>query len=222
MNTILVVAPHPDDETLGCGGTLLKHKSAGDRVIWLIATSMTEERGYARTSVVQRSKDIEEVAKAFSFDEVVELGYPAAALDEIPKSDLVSSFMKVVGSIEPDIIYVPYRNDAHSDHACVYDAVISSSKSFRMPCVKRILAYETLSETDFDFRPGTDTFKPNSYVCIEGFIEQKLDILNIYHAELAPFPFPRSIEAIHSLAKVRGVQCNSRAAEAFMLIKEIV
>ena len=142
-------------------------------------------------------------------------------METIPKNEIIGAVSKCIKAVEPEIIYSPYRNDAHSDHEVVFDTVMSSTKSFRYPFIKRILVYETLSETDFGLKPEDTGFRPNVFTDISMFLEKKLDILDLYESEMGNFPFPRSRKAISSLAYLRGVQANCEAAEAFMLIKEI-
>lgn len=220
-HTVLVIAPHPDDESLGCGGTLLKHINNGDTVHWLIITSMSEAYGYTLPQVVKRNKEIEEVSTLFSMTSTTQLNFPPAGLDNIETSKLISEISSVIQKIKPNTVYLPFRYDVHSDHKVAFDAVISSTKSFRAPSIKQTLCYETLSETDFNLDPNNVGFRPNVWVDITKFMSQKVDILNVYESELSVFPFPRSIEAAEALAKIRGIQCNAKAAEAFMLLKEI-
>jgi LmbE family N-acetylglucosaminyl deacetylase len=219
---ILIVAPHADDETLGCGGIILRNIAAGAEVHWLIITSMKEEYGYTQEQVATRKNEIASAAKSYNFTQVHEIGYQPAFLDTKPKGDIIGSISKVVNSVRPEEVYTVFRNDAHSDHEVVYDAVMSATKSFRYPFIKRVLAYETLSETDFGMKPEDGGFKPNVFVDISGHLEQKLDILEIFESEVREFPFPRSRIALESLARVRGAQSNLLAAEAFMLMKEVI
>ena len=218
---VMVIAPHPDDETLGCGGTLLKHIHAGDRVHWVIFTSVTTEQGFSEERVRSRSDEIDRVALAYGFASVHRLGFPTMTLDTIPKSDLVGALGAVVTAVGAEILYVPYRNDAHSDHAAVFDAAASCAKTFRYPSVKSVRAYETLSETEFGIRPDDPGFRPNLFVEVLPFFERKLEIMNIFASELGVFPFPRSELILRSLASLRGSQSGVAAAEAFMLLKEI-
>lgn len=218
---VLVVAPHPDDETLGCGGTLLKHKSLGHRINWLIVTGMSEKYGYAGEIVARRAEEIERVTEKYGFDSVVELALPPAMLDTVGMGRIIGDLSNVVGTLRPDTVYTVYRNDAHTDHQVVFDAVMAATKSFRYPFVKEVLAYETISETDFGYKPEDGGFKPNVFVDIAEHLPMKLEILDIFESEMGEFPFPRSGEAVSALSKVRGVQCGALAAEAFMLIKGI-
>jgi LmbE family N-acetylglucosaminyl deacetylase len=222
MKPVLVVAPHADDETLGCGGTILKLISLGYQVHWLLVTGMTQEAGYSGCQIKLRNAEIEKVAKAYGFASTHELKLPPACLETLAKGDVIGPISKVVNQVKPEIIFTVYRNDAHSDHEIVFDAVMSATKTFRYPFVKKVMAYETMSETDFGMKPEDGGFRPNIFVDIENYLTKKLDILDVFESEVGVFPFPRSRKALESLAYVRGAQCNAEAAEAFMLIKEIL
>ena len=222
MSIVLVVAPHADDESLGCGGTLLRHIANGDQVHWLIVTGMSIEAGFTESQTNARAHEIQAVSDMYGFESVIELGFQPAKLDSVPQGDIVAAISAVVQGIKPDTIYTAYRNDVHSDHEVVFDVVVSCSKSFRYPFVTRLLTYETISETEFGLKPGDGGFRPNYFVDIEPYLDRKLDILAIYESEMGEFPFPRSNTALRALAQVRGAQCASSAAESFMLLKEIV
>ena len=219
--TVLVIAPHPDDETLGCGGTLLKWKAAGAKVHWLIVTGIEGVAGFSSERVESRAREIEKVAGLFNFDSYHACNFPAAQLDTIAKGDIVGAIGQVIKSLEPDTVLVPYRNDVHSDHAVVFDASVSATKTFRSPFVRAIYAYETPSETDFGIRPDDPGFRPNLFISIEGYLDRKLAIMSEYEGEMGAFPFPRSDESLRALATLRGGQANCRAAEGFMILKEI-
>lgn len=221
MKKIIIVTPHPDDETLGCGGTILKNKEAGHEIYWLIITSM-DEAIYSKSQIKKRSNEINKVASLYGFKETFQLSYQAAKLDEIPMSSLVADIGKVFQEVCPTIIYAPYRNDIHSDHKVVFDATMSCTKWFRYPSIEKVLVYETLSETDFIMEPDAIGFRPNVFVNISDFIDEKLEIMKIYQSEMGEHPFPRSEEAIRALATLRGSAAGVKAAEAFMLVKERV
>ena len=218
---VLVVAPHADDETLGCGGTILKYKDLGYQVHWLLVTGMSEDLGYSNQQIDKRCAEIEQVGLKYNFDSIQQLNLPPARLETLSKGDIIGPICGVVSSIQPSEVLTVYRNDAHSDHEIVFDAVMSATKSFRFPFVKSVLAYETMSETDFGTKPEDGGFRPNVYIDIDKYLSKKLDILEIFESEVGDFPFPRSRKALESLAYVRGAQCNAGAAEAFMLIKEV-
>ena len=221
MKKVLVIAPHPDDETIGCGGTLLKHASNGDEINWLIATSI-EGLGVDKNTVQERSLLISEVSKAYNFSNTFRLDFPTTKLDTIPKSEIISSINEVFQQIRPEIIYVPYRLDVHSDHEVVFDAAISCCKTFRNPSVKVVRAYNTLSETEFGLRPEDHGFKANCYNDISDFFENKLSILELYKSEMSDHPFPRSLKSIRAQAILNGSSANCDFGESFITLKEIL
>lgn len=215
----IVVAPHPDDEVLGTGGTLLRRKVEGGKVAWLIVSAITVESGWSARKVSERAGEIKRVADHFRFDEVFMLELPATQLDRIPMSDIVAKVSDVFRAFEPEEVFVPHRSDVHTDHRIVFDATAACVKCFRHPSVRRVLAYETISETDFNLLPD-QAFQPNYFVDIGAYIERKLGIMSIYQSEMEQFPFPRSLEAIRALALLRGAASGFLAAEAFQLLRE--
>ena len=203
MSTVLVVAPHPDDETLGCGGTILRHVRQGDTVHWLIVTHIAEELGFESDRIQKREHEIERVARQYGIEQPINLEFPTTRLDTQPMSELVDAIGDVFQKIEPELVYVPYRNDIHTDHAVVFDAVTSCTKWFRYPSVQRVLAYETLSETEFALDPDVSGFQPNVFIDITGKVEDKIRIMRIYDSEIGEHPFPRSESAIRARATLR-------------------
>lgn len=220
MKRHLVIAPHPDDETLGCGGTLLRARDEGHQIYWLIVTSITEEEGFTQKRVESRTSEIERVAGAYGFTDTIQLEFPTAKLDDIPLGEIVEAFGQAVAKVKPTDIYLPHRRDAHSDHAVVFDAAISVSKWFRYPSVERVFTYETQSETDFDISPDSNGFRPNVFVDISLYIDRKIEIAKFFESEFAMHPFPRSFEGMRALAFLRGSASGFEAAEAFMLLRQ--
>lgn len=220
MSNILVIAPHPDDETFGCGGTILKHIKNGDKVYWVIVTSMTEELGFSKEKINNRELEIEIVAKEYEFEKVFKLGFPTTELDKIPIKDLVNEISKCIIETKCDIFYIPNYGDIHSDHKFVSQAAMSCSKWFRYPTIKKVYVYETLSETEFGINNSINSFNPNVFVNIEEFLEKKLKIISIFKSEIREAPFPRSIDVVNGLSLFRGGASGYKNAEAFMLLKE--
>jgi LmbE family N-acetylglucosaminyl deacetylase len=219
MKTI-VIAPHPDDEVLGVGGTLMRRKAEGEKMAWLIVTGITAEAGWSGEKIRQRADEIKRVTELIGFDSVFELNFPTTQLDQVPMSHLVAEISNVFKDFEPEEVFVPHTSDVHTDHRIVFDAVASCTKWFRYPSVKRVLAYETLSETDFGLGKN-QAFRPNVFINIEPYLADKLRAMDIYESEIGEFPFPRSYEAIRALATLRGVASGFKAAEAFELLREI-
>jgi hypothetical protein len=133
---------------------------------------------------------------------------------------LVEEISKVIAEFAPTEVFIPHHSDIHSDHRITFEAVASCIKWFRSPSVKRILAYETLSETNMSL-VSNQRFNPNIFINIEEFLENKLRAMSIYSSEVEKFPFPRSSEAIVALASFRGASSGFKAAEAFELLREI-
>lgn len=221
MNKVLVVAVHPDDETIGCGGTILKHKSQGDEVHWLIITGIKNHpKGLYKDIIQKKAETIENVAAAYSFDSVIQMDLPTAMLDELSFLDIVVKISGVINDIKPNIIYTMFNNDIHTDHRVAFDAVYSCSKSFRYPFIEKLYMVETLSETDFAVSIPGQTFVPNVFVNITDYIDRKLEIMSMYETEVMDDPYPRSLSSIKALARTRGSRAGVMYAEAFMLLYE--
>lgn len=217
---VVIITPHPDDETLGCGGTILKHIHLGDSVYWLIITEMGSFFDLDKRN--RRNREIEQVACKYQFEKTYKLGFEATTLDQISSGELIRKIGEVFREIQPNIVYAPYPSDIHSDHKAVFDATMACTKWFRYASVEKVFAYETLSETDFTINPDANTFTPNVFVNIGDYLDKKIEIMEFYKSEVSEFPFPRSEKAIRSLAYVRGAASGFEAAEAFMLLKERV
>ncbi len=218
---IIVVSPHPDDETLGCGGTILKHKANGDNIHWLIMTNISAQEGHDEERVKARQQEIQLVTNEYGFNDVFKLDFPTTKLDMLPRNQLVESVSAVIAKVKPDIVYLPNRNDVHSDHKVAFDVVMSSIKTFRCPSIKKVLMYEVISETEFSSPLSNTVFLPNSFSDVSDYFDKKISIMKIYNSELGDHPFPRSIENLKALATFRGATSSVKYAEAFMVLKEI-
>jgi LmbE family N-acetylglucosaminyl deacetylase len=164
----LVVAPHPDDELLGCGGTLLRRVSEGGTVGWLLMTAITECAGWSAERIQQRAAEIDRVREGLQIarDHFYALGFPTTELDTLPRSLLVKRISEVFSDFQPDEVFLPYPGDVHSDHRETFEAASACTKWFRNCSIKRVLVYETLSETNFGIDPSDSGFKPNVFVDI--------------------------------------------------------
>jgi LmbE family N-acetylglucosaminyl deacetylase len=221
MKKVIVISAHPDDETLGAGGTLLKHINEGDQINWLIVTDVFEEEGFSKERVLTRKVEIEKVSTMYGFKNVYKLGYPTMKLNDTILFELVNKISKIFQELKPEILYIMNRSDAHSDHRIVFDAVMSCTKSFRYPYIKKILMYECISETEFAPVLPEKTFMPNYFVDISNYFQTKIEIMKVYDSELNEHPFPRSIKNIEALATFRGASVGVEFAESFQLIKFI-
>ena len=219
---ILVISPHPDDETLGCGGTILKHKDIGDKIYWLIITNIVVKNGWDKDIVEKRQKEIKTVAEMYGFEKTFKLDYPTAKLDIIPIQEIIESISGVILEIKPEIIYLPNRSDVHTDHQITFKAAYSCTKNFRYPFIRKILMYETLSETEFAPTLAENTFIPNVFVDITKYFEKKLEIFNIYKSEVMKESLPRSLEVVEAFNRYRGSRIGKKYAESFQLLFEIL
>lgn len=217
-NKILVIAVHPDDETLGCGGTILKSKANGDEIHWLICTTLNRKNSYFQT----REKEIDKVSKLYKFNSVNKLPFETAKVDQYSVSEIIEKISNIINKIKPNIIYLPFYEDPHSDHKRIFEASYSCTKSFRYSFIKKIYMMETLSETEFSPSINTISFIPNTFVDISDHMNKKIKIMKVYKSEINNHPFPRSEKNIRALASYRGSTSNCNFAESFILLKQII
>lgn len=199
----------------------MAHRANGDEIHWLIVTAISTEAGFTAERVAQREAEISAASQAYGFAGLHRCDFPTMRLDTVPMAELVDSIGAIVHQVAPDILLLPYRGDAHSDHTVVFDAAAACTKSFRYPSVKGVYAYETLSETEFGLRPDDGGFRPNLFINIADHLDAKIAIMRLFASELGEFPFPRSETAIRAQAQLRGLQAGSAAAEAFVILREI-
>ena len=221
MKNIIVISAHPDDETLGVGGTILKHVANGDHVFWLIVTNIFESEGFSKERVESRQKEIREVERLLGISKTFLLDYPTMTLSSSSLIKMVPEISSVFSEVQPEIIYCLNRSDAHSDHRVIFDAVMACTKSFRYPFIKQVLMYECISETEFAPVLAEKAFLPNYFVEITDFLAKKLEIMQIFESELGEHPFPRSLDNIKALSHFRGASVGVKYAEAFQLLKFI-
>ncbi|MCX7735856.1 MAG: PIG-L family deacetylase [Candidatus Kapabacteria bacterium] len=223
MKKILIVSVHPDDEALGCGGTIGVHNKLGDELYWLILTSPKEISWVSEDFKERRKIEIKKAIEHFNFKKTFELDLPTTMLDTLANGEIIKQVSKIIDEIKPEIVYLPNRSDIHSDHKIAFQVLISSTKYFRYPFVKRILMYETLSETEFAPPLPENSFLPNVFIDITEFINYKLKSIDIYsESEMMPYPLPRNKDTVKALARFRGARIGVEYAEAFMLILEVL
>lgn len=220
MNKVLIIAVHPDDETLGCGGTILKHKSNGDEIYWLILTQANQNITNIPEIVNKQSIYINEVAENYNFDDWKQLNFLTITLDQYPTMNIVKDISNYINLVRPNIIYFHHFADVHTDHKIAFDAIYSCTKNFRYPFISKILLFETLSETEFSPSIRNNAFIPNVFIDITPYLEKKLEIMKIYKTEIMDEPYPRSISTIEALARFRGSRIGVKYAESFMLLYE--
>lgn len=212
MDKILVVSVHPDDETLGLGGTILKFKEENKKVFWLNITSgNNNQRNY-----------IPIIEKKYNFDETFNLDFPEISLSDESWLKLIPSISEVINKIKCDTIFLPNRSDLHTDHQISFSAIMACTKNFRTPFIKKILMYETLSETEFAPALPENVFIPNIFIDVSKYFEKKIEIMKAFETEIMENPYPRSPEVIRAFNKYRGSRIGVDYAESFMLLMEIL
>jgi LmbE family N-acetylglucosaminyl deacetylase len=217
---VLVIAPHPDDEIIGVGGTIAKRTAAGDEVYICVVTKGIPPV-FDEVFIEQGRRECREADRLLGVKETIFLDFPAVMLETIPRYEFNGRIGDVVSKIMPDEVYIPHRGDMQLDHQMVVDAAMVALRPKYKHIVKRIYAYETLSETGWNIPNTTNEFIPTVYEDISNTISKKLEAMNIFQSQLAEFPAARSLGAIKALAKYRGATVNVTAAEAFTLIREI-
>ena len=224
---ILVVASHPDDEILGCGATIAKHVDEGDEVFNLICaeggTSRQEKRDRTKIEnyLSELSRSANEAARILGVSKVDLLNFPDNRLDSIARIEIIKELEKKIDIYLPDLIYTHHSGDVNVDHRRVHEAVVTACRPVPGNKVKRILSFETSSSTEWQPPDSNFTFKPNWYVDVTKYINQKIKALEVYKSEMRDFPHPRSLENQINLAKVRGSQVGVNFAEAFVLMRNI-
>jgi N-acetylglucosamine malate deacetylase 1 len=218
---ILFIAPHADDETIGAGGTIVRHVAKGDKVFWCIVT-----QGYTPTwsqETLQKARgQIDSVEKFYGFKGVYRLGFPTVKLNTVPHMELCSAIQKIIEEVKPDIVYTTSRNDANLDHRIVYNCTLVATRPLPGNSVSRVLSYEIGFTNHFGVPSGAGIFQPNVFIDISGQIETKLNAMRIYETELRPSPHPRNIESLKLLAQERGLCFGYAAAECFELVRELL
>ncbi len=224
---VLVVAAHPDDEVLGCGGTIAKHAARGDDVsILIIGDGVTAryleselDTDYANKQVNDIKKHCSDAAKILGAKNVTVLGNRCCRFDKVPLIDIIKSIEEKINETHPDIIYTHSPFDVNNDHSIVFKAILSATRPIPFAfCVKTVLTFEVLSSTEWNFHAK---FKPNIYEDINSSMDKKIEAMKAYQSEVREFPHPRSIEAIKNLAAKRGSEVGLNCAESFELIRDI-
>jgi LmbE family N-acetylglucosaminyl deacetylase len=215
MAKVLVCAAHPDDETYGAAGTILRHTESGDEVRLVIFTKPYPP-DWDRDLIAEKREEAESAVETLGLHSVHFLDYPTAQLDTVPQKDLNDELGKIVLDYSPEVVYTTHYNDAHQDHRAVFHATVVAARPIPNSAVKRLLAYELLSSTEWGGHSGA--FRPNFYVDISYTLPKKLKAVSQYKSELRAYPHPRSLEAVEALAKKRGSEVGLAAAEAFEVI----
>lgn len=220
---VLIVAAHPDDEVLGCGGTILRHVAAGDRVRIMIMAEGLTSRDMSRDVELRHDelsdlhKCAKQVADLLGAEKLQICDFPDNRMDSIALLEVVKQVEAEIDDFSPDIVYTHHAGDVNIDHFITHKAVVTACRPLPGNTVRELYFFETVSSTEWQIPTCDTAFMPHVYVDIEKYIEKKLEALHIYGSEMRDYPHSRSYEAIRILAKMRGFTVGMKHAEAFML-----
>lgn len=217
---VLVVAPHADDEVLGCGGVMARHAAAGDAVFVVVATRGMVEL-YADHLIDAVRREALAAHQLLGVRETRFFDFPAPALDTVPRYKLASALAALIREWQIQVLYLPHHGDIHADHFHLHHASLVAARPLADCPVRRILAYETLSETEWAPPQKDAVFYPTVFVDISEHLPKKIAAMQCYRSQVKPAPNARALETIEALARYRGATIARHAAESFMLIRDI-
>ena len=225
---VLVVAAHPDDEVLGCGGTIARHADAGDQLQVLIVAEGATSRQLRRDRD-QASNDLSALARAAQHAAVILgaqgvelLDLPDNRLDAMDRLDLIKQIEEKIARHQPQVVYVHHAGDVNVDHRRLHEAVVTACRPTPGQPVRRLLSFEVASSTEWQPPGSAPAFQPNWFVDISAQWPRKREALAAYASEMRPWPHARSLEALEHLARWRGAQVGVEAAEAFCLLRQLM
>lgn len=224
--SVLVVAAHPDDEVLGCGGTIARLAEEGYPVYIAVLgegiTSRHSQRGDADLDMVAALESCSRrVAMLLGAKDVFVHRLPDNRFDTVPLLDVVKIVERLIEDLKPQVIYAHHGGDLNIDHAVAFRAVLTATRPLQGCSVKELYVYEVPSATEWAFAQWAPSFHPNVFVDINPTLEKKVEAMQIYESEARTFPHPRSAEALRALAQLRGSTVGLEAAEAFELIRSV-
>lgn len=217
---ILVIAPHNDDEILGCGGILIKNKAESNDIYVCIATHGTPPMFNPEGTKLNHQETLD-CHKYIGVSETFFLDFPAVLIDKTDRYKINDELLRIIKQIQPNEVFIPHYGDMQKDHQIITDSCMVALRPKYKHAVTKIYCYETLSETGWNIPNVQNEFIPNCYTDISSYLEQKLTAMAFYKSQLSEFPDARSLEAVKALALYRGAQMNMNAAEAFMLVREL-
>ena len=226
-NDILVIAAHPDDEVLGCGGTIARLANEMKNVYVAILgegiTSRYSQREQADVSALETlRKSSKCVSELLGVKELFLYDLPDNRFDTIPLLDIVKIIEALIDKVKPSTIFAHHGGDLNVDHTIIHRATLTATRPLAGQRVRQVYTYEVPSSTEWAFGQFAEGFQANVFVDISGTLEKKIEAMEIYESESRTFPHPRSPEALRALAKRWGAVAGLGAAEAFNLIREII
>ncbi len=224
-NKILIITAHPDDEVLGCGGTIAKYAKDNDIYIAILGegiSSRYQKREEAsKEELSSLKKQSQEVGRFLGVRENLFFDLPDNQFDTIPFLKIVKEVEQVIKEIKPAIVYTHHFGDLNIDHRITFQAVLTATRPINNCSVKEIYLFEVPSSTDWSFGKINNPFSPNIFENISDTINKKIEAMKIYKTEIREFPHPRSLEGLKILAKKSGMENGLNYAEAFELVRSV-
>jgi N-acetylglucosamine malate deacetylase 1 len=223
MSRILIIAPHADDEVLGCGATMVKFAGSGDEVFVIIATNAAKGAPelFSKESIATVRSEAEDAHRILGVKETIFMEFPAPALNAFPSYKISLEFSKVFENYRPTHLFLPHPCDLHEDHNAIYRAALVSARPQGFHKISNIYCYETLSETEWSPNQGVHSFLPNHFIEVTDFFSKKIEAMKCFESQMKKFPHSRSFEGITALATLRGVSIGVERAEAFVVERQI-
>lgn len=219
--TVMAIVAHPDDEVFGCGGTLVKHADAGDKVIIVTLTDGCSARASVKKeNLLERQLAIKSVCQSLSA-KLICFDFDDNKMDKYPLLDIVKAIEPLINDYMPRRIYTHHHGDLNIDHSLCHQAVITACRPQRGCPVLEILAFEVSSATGWNTPITKNAFIPNVFIDISTVFEKKIALLDFYQEELRAYPHIRSKEALIIKDKYRGSEVGLYAAEAFFMLRQI-
>ncbi len=226
MMNSLIIAAHPDDEVLGCGGTIARLTNEMNNVYVAIlgegVTSRYNQREQADVNVLETlQNNSKRVSELLGVKELFLFDLTDNRFDTIPLLDIVKIIEALIDKVKPSTIFTHHSGDLNIDHSIIHRATLTAARPIAGQCVKKVYAYEVPSSTEWAFGQFTTGFQATVFVDISATLEKKIEAMEIYESEARSFPHPRSPESLRALAMRWGATAGLKAAEAFELIREI-
>lgn len=216
MKKILIIAAHPDDEVLGCFGTVSRLIKEGYEAYTLILGEGKTSRG--ENNLTELKQEAINANKSIGIKEIFFRDFPDNRFDTVSLLDIIKAIEDIKNQIKPDIVFTHFENDLNIDHQITYKAVITATRPMKNEIVKEIYSFEVLSATEWNYPL---TFSPDIFFDISYTLQDKIQAMSFYKSELREFPHPRSLKAIEMNAKNWGYKVGKKAVEAFKCVRVI-